>query len=114
MTDLDRRLREVSQLRKIWRDFREPQERAEDERRAAPLLRDFLASEMPHDPGAHYGRSLLLAAVRHWWRYQEYSSILKLAAHLSPDDILEEPLTWAFIAAAREQTGASPPETRND
>jgi len=42
MPDADRRLREVAQLRKLWRAFREPQERLEDERLSRPVIRVYV------------------------------------------------------------------------
>ena len=56
MPELDRRLRQAAQLRKLWRAFRDPQERLEDGRLARPIIGE--PSPFPHvqELLAAYGR----------------------------------------------------------
>jgi hypothetical protein len=100
MPELDRRLREVSQLRKLWRAFREPQERTEDLRLAAALLLESDRLPEVADPLAIYGRSAVRAAIREWWCTQEYSRILWLAHRLPPEFFDTEPISRLYFQAA--------------
>ena len=64
LEEADRRLREVAQLRKLWRAFREPQERLEDERLVRPIVGE--PSPFPRVQGllAAYDRPAVRAAIR--------------------------------------------------
>jgi len=103
MPDADRRLRQVSQLRKLWRAFREPQERLEDARLSRPIR-----AAAPHKVGvresiAAYGSRAVLAALRHWWTSGDYAAIVEFGIRLEPELLDDEPLLRIYLeeAAAR-------------
>ncbi|MFA5028789.1 MAG: hypothetical protein WC713_13040 [Candidatus Methylomirabilota bacterium] len=103
MPDADRRLRQVSQLRKLWRAFREPQERLEDARLSHPIR-----AAAPHKVGtqesiAPYGSRAVRAALRHWWTNGEYAAIVEFGIQLEPELLDDEPLLRIYLeeAAAR-------------
>ena len=98
---MDRRLREVAQLRKVWRAFRDPQERLEDGRLAGPILRAWRSSSSLHEPVPSYGRPALLAAIRVWWCARNYAAIVALAESLDPPLYDDEPLIRVYVDAAR-------------
>ena len=101
MPELDRRLREVAQLRKIWRAFRDPQERLEDKQLAGPIISNPLS--LPRDQGslAAHDRLIVRAAIRYWWCAREYAQIIKLGEHLDPRVLDEEPLICIYLEAAK-------------
>ncbi len=101
MPEADRRLRKVAQLRKLWRAFREPQERLEDERLARGVLRD--RPTFPHvaEPVTLYGPAVILAIVRQWWYAREFSAIVELGEHLDPTLFDEEPLIRIYFDEAQ-------------
>ena len=101
MPEADRRLREVSQLRKLWRAFREPQERLEDERLARTIIHDRPTLPGVQEPIAAYGRPAIRAVVRHWWCRREYAAIVELGERLNPSVFDEEPLIRAYLEAAK-------------
>jgi hypothetical protein len=107
MPELDRRLQEVSQLRKVWRGFREPQERTEDLRLAAALLLESDRLPEVADPLAIYGRSAVRAAIREWWCAQDYQHILQLARRLPPEFFETEPILRLYFHAAKDRTPLS-------
>lgn len=101
MPELDRRLREVAQLRKLWRAFREPQERLEDERLSRPVVRDRPKLSCVQEPIAAYGRPAIRAAIRYWWCTQDYASIIELGERLDPALFDEESLIRVYREAAK-------------
>lgn len=105
MSDFDRRLREVSQLRQIWRAFRDSPERAEDERLSRPLVRDFSGSTLPRDPLAAYGLPVVRAAMRYWWCRRQYEAIVTLGDRLDSGTLEAEPLLHVYLEAARLSRG---------
>ena len=104
MPELDRRLREVSQLRKVWRGFREPQERSEDLRLAAALFQEFDRLPEVADPLMVYGRPAVQAAIREWWCAQDYSRILQLTRRLPSDFFETEPILRLYLQAAKDRS----------
>jgi hypothetical protein len=98
--EADRRLREVAQLQKLWRAFREPQERLEDERLSRPVVRDRPALSRVQEPIAAYGRPAIRAAIRHWWCTGEYAAIIELGEQLYPGLPDEKPLIHVCLEAA--------------
>jgi hypothetical protein len=100
--EADRRLREVAQLRKLWRAFREPQERLEDERRSRPVLCNRPPFSRVQEPVAAYGRPAIRAAIRHWWCAGEYAAIIELGEQLDAGLFHEEPLIHVYLQAARQ------------
>ena len=110
MPEADRRLREVAQLRKLWRAFREPQERLEDERLSRPVIRDRLPHLHVQGPAAAYGHAAIRAAIRHWWSSGEYAAILELSRHLDPRAFDVEPLIAVYLEAARARLAERAPE----
>ena len=109
LPEFDRRLREVSQLRKIWRAFRDPQERLEDERLSRPIVQDHANSTIAFDPITAYGLVAVRAAIRHWWRQKQYEAIATLGNRLDPTALESEPLLHLYIEAARSSRGPSSP-----
>ena len=100
MPELDRRLRQAAQLRKLWRAFRDPQERREDGRLARPIIGE--PSPFPHvqELLAAYGRPAVRAAIRCWWCAQEYAQIVELGERLDPRLLDDEPLIHVYLEAA--------------
>ena len=101
MPELDRRLREVAQLRKIWRAFRDPQERLEDKQLAGPIISNPLS--LPRDQGSlpAHGRLIVRAAIRYWWCAREYAQIIGLSELFDPRVLDEEPLIQIYLEEAR-------------
>jgi len=99
---LDRRLREVAQLRKLWRAFRDPQERHADAHLAQPIVDDSLAFPRVQEPPAAYTYPAVRAAIRYWWCRGEYAAIVELAARLDPALFNQEPLMRVYFEAAKE------------
>ena len=102
MPDLDRRLRQVAQLRKLWRAFRDPQERREDARLAHAILDRPPPFPRIQEPLAAYGRLAVRAAIRYWWCRGEYAAIVELAARLDPMQLEDEPLLRVYFDAAKD------------
>ena len=101
MPDADRRLREVAQLRKLWRAFRDPQERLQDERLSSPIIHD--RSEFLHvrEPMSLYGRDAIRSAIRRWWCAGEYATIVELGDRVERKLFDEEPVTWIYVEEAK-------------
>jgi hypothetical protein len=98
--EIDRRLREVAQLRKLWRAFRDPQERRDDEERSHSIV--ATRSRHPHaqEPTAAYGSPTIRAALRHWWCHRDYAAMVALGRRLDPRLFEEEPLVGVYLDAA--------------
>ena len=101
MPEADRRLREVAQLRKLWRAFREPQERLEDERLARPVVREDPPLSRVQEPAAVYGHPAIRAAMRRWWCAGEYAAVVELGERLDPALFDEEPLIRIYFDEAQ-------------
>ena len=101
MLEFDRHLREVAQLRKLWRAFREPQERLEDARLSAPVVRDHARLASVREPVALYGRPAIRAAIRWWWCGEEYAAIVEMGQRIDPALLEEEPLTQVYVEEAK-------------
>ena len=99
--EADRRLREVAQLRKLWRAFREPQERLEDERLARPIVGEPSPFPRVQEPLAAYDRPAVRAAIRYWWCAREYAAIIELIERLDSGLFDEEPLLRIYLEAAK-------------
>jgi hypothetical protein len=100
---LDRRLREVAQLRKLWRAFRDPQERLADTHLAQPIVGDSLPLPRVQEPPAAYTYPAVRAAIRYWWCRGEYAAIVELAARLDPALFDEDPLIRVYFDAAKDR-----------
>jgi hypothetical protein len=100
--EVDRRLREVAQLRKLWRAFRELQERLADERLARAIVGEPPPFPRVQEPLATYAQPVVRAAIRYWWCRGEYAAIVELAARLDPALFDEEPLIRVYFDAAKE------------
>jgi hypothetical protein len=109
MPEADRRLREVAQLRKLWRAFRDPQERFEDERLARPVIRHRPSVPHVQEPAAAYGLAAIRAAIRLWWCQGDYAAILDLSQHLDPRALDAEPLLGVYVEASRARLANLPP-----
>jgi len=107
MPELDRRLREVAQLRKIWRAFRDPQERLEDKRLARPIIDSPLSFPRDQESVAAHGRLIVRAAIRYWWSAREYAQIIWLSERLDPRVLDEEPLIQIYLEEARAHLNES-------
>jgi hypothetical protein len=103
MAEADRRLREVAQLRKLWRAFRDPAERLEDERLARPIIGDPAPFLRVQGPLAAYDRPAIRAAIRHWWCRGEYAAIIELVEGLGPGLLDEEPLVRVYLDEAKDR-----------
>jgi hypothetical protein len=101
MPEADRRLRQVAQLRKLWRAFRDPQERLEDERLARPIISNRPSPSRLQEPPASYGLPAIRAAVRHWWCQGDYAAIVELGERLEPSLLAAEPLIHVYVEEAR-------------
>jgi hypothetical protein len=108
MAEADGRLREVAQLRKLWRAFREPQERLEDERLSRPIVGNRPSVPHVQEPTVAYGLPAIRAAIRRWWCQRDYAAICELSEHLDPRTFDAEPLLAVYIEAARAHL-AKPP-----
>ncbi len=107
MPDMDRRLREIAQLRKLWRAIREPQERHEDERLSRPLTGTHPPLASIQEPVSVYGRAAIRAAIRHWWCAREYLTIVEVGERLDPGLFDEEPLIGIYFEAAKTHLAES-------
>lgn len=101
MPEADRRLQEVAQLRKLWRAFRDPQERTEDHRLSLPIVRDRLLLVRVREPVAIYGRAAIRAAIRYWWCAKDYAAIVELGERLDPALFDQEPLLLVYLEEAK-------------
>ena len=101
MAEADRRLREVAQIRRLWRAFRDPHERLEDRRLSGPIVRDGMCLPHVHEPVAAYGRAAIRAAIRQWWCAGECQRIVELGERLGSAFLDEEPLVWVYIEEAK-------------
>ena len=101
---VDGRLREVAQLRKLWRAFREPQERREDEALSRSIVAPGPSQARAQEPIAAYGPPAIRAAIRHWWCQRNYSAMIALGHELDPGLLDEEPLVRVYLDAAKRQS----------
>jgi len=101
---VDGRLREVAQLRKLWRAFREPQERREDDVRSRSIVLTSSSQTRVQEPIAAYGPPAIRAAIRHWWCQRNYSAMIALGHELDPGLLDEEPLVRVYLDAAKRQS----------
>jgi hypothetical protein len=99
-------LREVAQLRKLWRAFRDPQERREDEVLARSIIAAGSSAAHGQEPTAANSRRAIRAAMRYWWCQREYMAIVTLGSHLDPALLDEEPLVRVYLDAARARVAA--------
>ena len=99
--EMDRRLREVAQLRKLWRAFREPQERLEDERLSHPIVGKLASHSRVQEAIAGYGPPAMRAAIRHWWCARDYAAIIEFGERLDPALFDEEPLIRIYLDEAK-------------
>jgi hypothetical protein len=99
--EADRRLRQVAQLRKLWRAFRDPQERLEDERLSGPIVRNRGPLSRVEEPIAAYGRPVIRAAIRRWWCTEDYAAIVELGECLDPARLDQEPLIRLYLDEAK-------------
>lgn len=97
----DERLREVAQLRKLWRALRDPQERREDETVFRSIVASSPSGARLHDPTTAYGRRAVRAVIRHWWCRGDYRAIVTLGRQLDPALLDEEPLVRVYLDAAK-------------
>ncbi len=103
---LDDRLREVSQLRKLWRAFRDPQERREDEALSHCITASYLSAARVQEPTAFYSRRAVRAAIRYWWCEGDYTAIVTLGQQLDPSLLDDEPLVRVYLDAAKARVAA--------
>jgi hypothetical protein len=113
MPELDRRLREVSQLRKIWRAFRDPQERLEDEGLSQAVVQDVSHIALPPEPVASYGMAAVRAAIRYWWCRKQHEAIVSLGDRLDSSAFDSEPLLRVYLENARSSLTESRSGTRS-
>ena len=106
MPEADRRLHQVAQLRKLWRAFRDPQERLEDERILQSIADYLSSSPRLHEAIVTYGRPAIRSAIRHWWCIGNYAAMVELAEHLDPTLLDEEPLIRVYLDEARANLAA--------
>lgn len=97
----DVRLREIAQLRKLWRAFRDPQERREDAALSCSIIAPGSSRTRVQEPTAAYGRAEIRAAIRHWWCQGDYEAIVALGRQLDPALLDEEPLVCVYLDAAK-------------
>ena len=106
---VDHRLREVAQLRKLWRAFRDPQERREDEVLSRSIIPAGASAARVQEPTAAYSRRAIRAAMRYWWCQREYAAIVTLGSQLDPALFDEEPLVRVYLDAAKARAIAHEP-----
>ena len=102
----DGRLREIAQLRKLWRAFQDPQERREDEALSRSIIAPDSSQARVQEPTAAYGRPAIRAAIRHWWCQGNYSAMIALGHQLEPKLLEEEPLVRVYLDAAEARLTA--------
>ncbi len=100
------RLREVAQLRKLWRALRDPQERRADELLSRFIVASDLSAACVQEATAVYGRGAIRAAIRRWWCQGDYTAIVTLSVQLDPALIDEDPLVRAYVEAAMARVSA--------
>lgn len=98
---MDGRLREVAQLRKLWRAFRDPQERRENETLSRAIVATRSSQVRVQEPTVAYGRPAIRAAIRHWWCQGDYVAIVALGCQLDPALFDEEPVVHVYLDAAK-------------
>jgi hypothetical protein len=103
---VDERLRELAQLRKLWRAFRDPQERREDETLSRSIVSAIASRRHVQEPIAAYGRHAIRAAIRYWWCQGDYTAIVMLGQQLGPALLDDEPLVRVYLDAAKARTVA--------
>jgi hypothetical protein len=108
MPEADRRLRQVAQLRQLWRAFRDPQERLEDARLSGSIRASASQSAGVQESHVCYDHPTLRAAIRHWWTTGDYEAIARFAARLSPALLEDEPLVYIYIEEAKARLAAPP------
>jgi hypothetical protein len=101
MSELDRRFRQVAHLRALWRAFRDPQERREDERLSQPIVQSRPSPSHVQEPSAAYGIPAVRAAIRRWWCEGNYSAIVAFSEHLDLRLYEAEPLVRVYVEEAR-------------
>lgn len=103
---VDERLREVAQLRKLWRAFRDPQDRREDEELSLCITASYLPAARVQEPTAFYSRRAVRAAIRYWWCEGDYTAIVTLGQQLDPSLLDDEPLVRVYLDAAKARVAA--------
>ncbi len=101
MPEMDRRLRHVAQLRAIWRGFRDPQERREDERLSRSIVQMDELPSHSRESAAVYGVSAVRAAIRWWWCEGQFDRIVEFAERLDARVFDADPLVRIYIEEAR-------------
>jgi hypothetical protein len=107
MAEFERRLRDISQLRKVWRAFRDPQERRETERLSACMTADHAQRGADPDPIATYGAVAVRAAFCHWWCTKQYEAIVAWGDRLDSSVLDSEPLLRLYLESARRAVGGA-------
>ena len=107
MTEFERRLRDISQLRKVWRAFRDPQERRETERLSACIAENHGQRGADPDPIATYGAVAVRAAFGHWWCTKQYEAIVAWGDRLDSSTLDLEPLLRLYLELARNAAGGA-------
>ncbi len=105
MPEMDRKLRQVAQLRALWRAFREPQERREDEQLSRSIILNRPPLLQVQEPTAAYGIPEIRGAIRWWWCERDYRAIVEFGEQLDVSLFEAEPLIRVYIEEAREREG---------
>ena len=100
------RLREVAHHRKLWRAFRDPQDRLEDEALSRSIVAPGSSQMRVHEPVAAYGRQAIRAAIRYWWCQGDYVAIVRLGCQLDQALLDEEPLVRVYLIAAKARVAS--------
>jgi hypothetical protein len=100
------RLREVAQLRKLWRALRDPQERRAGEILSRFIVASDLSAACVQEPTAAYGCGAIRAAIRRWWCQGDYTAIVTLGVQLDPALLDEDPLVRVYVEAAKPRVSA--------
>jgi hypothetical protein len=85
----------------LWRAFRDPQERREDEELSRPIVASGSSFPGVQEPMAAYGHRSILAALRYWWCRRDYAAMVALGDRLDPALLDEDPLVYVYLEAAR-------------
>jgi hypothetical protein len=109
MAEFERRLRDISQLRKVWRAFRDPQERKEAERLSACITENHAQRGADPDPIITYGAVAVRAAFGHWWCTKQYEAIAPCDDRLDSSALDSEPLLRLYLESARHAMGSAGP-----
>jgi hypothetical protein len=107
MAEFERRLRDISQLRKVWRAFRDPQERKEAERLSACIAENHAQRGADPDPIITYGAVAVRAAFGHWWCTKQYEAIVAWGDRLDSSVLDSEPLLRLYLELARHAVGGA-------